>query len=80
MFDALEAAGGVDLEVVTFSHDRAARKSHAVLEGPSFSEIDAALTRMRAASPENAEWAIESISNEQTGTEEVLRANVVGSR
>ncbi len=79
VFDALEAAGGADAKVVSFSHDRTARKSHAVLYGPTFSEIDAALTRMRGASPANAEWTIESISNEQTGAEKAVKANVVGS-
>jgi len=79
VFDALEAAGGSEVKVVTFSHDRAARKSHVVLEGPNFGSIDAALTRMKGASPANAEWSIESISHEQSGAAGVVKATVAGS-
>ncbi len=79
IFDALEAAGESDVKVVTFSHDRVARKSHVVLEGSDFGSIDAALTRMKAASPANAEWSIESISREPSGAASVVRANLVGS-
>ncbi len=79
VFDALEAAGGSDAKVVSFSHDRQARKSHVVLEGPNFGSIDAALTRMKRASPSNAEWSIESVTHEQSGAASVVRATVVGS-
>lgn len=78
VFDALEAMGGSDVKVVSFSHDRAAGKSHVVLEGPNFGAIDAAVTRMKRASPASTEWRIESISHEQSGAANVVRANVVG--
>jgi hypothetical protein len=79
IFDALEAAGGSEVKVVSFSHDRAAGKSHIVLEGPSFGAIDSAVARMKAASPRNAQWLIESVSHEQAAGANVVRANVVGS-
>jgi hypothetical protein len=80
IFDALEAVGGADVKVVSFTHDRASGKSQVVLEAPSYNSIDAALTRMKKASPANAQWSIESISREQTGGASVVRANVAGSR
>jgi len=80
VFGALEAVGGADVRVVSFSHDRASGKSQVVLEAPSYGSIDAALTRMKRASPANAQWSIESISREQTGGASVVRANVAGSR
>jgi hypothetical protein len=79
VFDALEAAGGPEVTVTSFSHDRRARKSHLVLEGPSFKSIDAALTRMKAASPAQVEWRVESVAREPSGATAVFRATVLGS-
>ena len=78
VFDALEAAAGPGVKVVSFSHDRAEGKSHVILEGPNFGAIDAGLTRMKKASPA-ANWRTESIAREQSGAANVVRANVVGS-
>jgi hypothetical protein len=79
VFEALEAAGGADVKVVGFSHDRMTRKSHVVLEGLTYSAVDEAVIKMKAASPAETEWSIESITREQTGAEKLVRASVVGS-
>jgi len=79
VFDALEAAGGTDVKVVSFSHDGATGRTRVVLEAPGYNSIDAALTRMKKASPANAHWSIESVSREQPGAASAVRAVIVGS-
>ena len=78
VFDALESAGGSDVKVVSFSHERAAGRSHVVLEGPNYGAIDSAVTRMKQASPANVAWRIDSLSHDRASTDNVVRAEIVG--
>ena len=78
VFDALEAAGGPDVKVVSFSHERASGKSHVVLEGSNYGAIDDALTRMKKASPANVVWRIDSLSQDRANVVNVVRAEVSG--
>ena len=76
VFDALEAAGGADVKVVSFSHERGSGKSHVVLEGQNYGAIDTAVTRMKQASPANVVWRIDSLSQDRAGAVNVVRADV----
>jgi hypothetical protein len=49
-----------------------------VLEGSSFTAIDAALTRMKRSSPPSTEWTVESLSREQAEGTGSYRATVLG--
>jgi len=77
VFDALEAAGGTDVKVVSISHERASGKSHVVLEGSNYGAIDEALTRMKKASPANVVWRIDP--HDRASTDNVVRAEVSGT-
>jgi len=78
VFDALESAGGSDVKVVSFSHERASGKSHVVLEGSNYGAIDEALTRMKNASPANVVWRIDSLSQDRASVVNVVKAEVSG--
>jgi hypothetical protein len=79
VFDALEAVGGSDVKVVSFSHDRATRRSRLVLEGPSFNAIDAAVTRIKKTSGSATVWSIESVDSDASKTAGLVRATLGGA-